>query len=138
MNATPDDARLIVVDAGRLLDVFEATRRLDAYQRPALTRRLLVVALANLCPATGVVQLTREELAAELMVGRQEISFALTSLERLGVIRRERRPTPGKRGSGEVAAFVNPALAWAGPADARARWQGAALIGRRQRNGGAP
>lgn len=114
--------REILVNPGDLAESLDALRRVGRHGYASTARRLVLLALGHLCPETGLIQLNRRELAERLGVAPEAISFAMTTLENLGVIRRERRPEPGRRGSGTVLAFLNPHLAWSGTADARARW----------------
>lgn len=119
----PTAERTILVDPDQLLAVLEGTRRMPPIFRPGAARRLLVLALANLCPTTGVVQLTRNQLAELLAINGTDVSLGMATLERLGALRIEPRPATGHgRTAPRIAYRINPALAWAGSAEARARW----------------
>lgn len=127
-NSPPPTAeRTILVDPDQLLAVLEKLRGFEARWRPTVARRVLTLAMANLCPATGLIQLTRDQIARLLSVHTAEVSTALTALESLGAIRRERLAGRPAAGSAATVAFINPSLAWAGSADSRARWAGMPL-----------
>ena len=65
------------------------------------------------------VMLTRDEFAAEMGCAPKHVSTIMGTLERMGVIRRERRKVPGMQGPGMAVYFVNPHVAWNGSLDIR-------------------
>lgn len=127
----------VTIDPQALADLSEALRHAPADERPALARRLLLVAIAHIHPETGHVELGAPELAELLQSDVRTISRAASALTNLGALRRERMPIRGRPGSGIAVYFVNPALAWSGDPAARARWQsGFQPLGRRDRVAG--
>jgi hypothetical protein len=115
----------VIVDAERLHAVFEELRNASKLRASAVARRLLSLMLAYLCPETGLVELSRDDMARRLQCSPAQISDALGLLHELGAVAREYRSVPGAGRGAQVLAYVDPALAWSGPADARARWQAA-------------
>lgn len=102
---------MVVVDPAKLVATLSAVEREGRQSRPSLARRILFLALSHLCPATGRIELSREAIAAQLGATVEGVSYAMSALDRAGAILRERSPVPGRRGSGPVAYFLNPALA---------------------------
>jgi len=52
-------------------------------------------------------------------ITRGHTTEVMRTLERMGVIRTERRPIAGARGPGRVVYFLNPHVAWSGRLDIR-------------------
>lgn len=94
--------------------VWDAVRALPPQDRPHLVRHALDLVLLNLRHDTGEVMLKRAEFAAAMGCGPEHVSRVMATLERMGVIRRERRATEGVRGRGNVVYFINPHVAWNG------------------------
>lgn len=116
--------RRIALDPDRLWSVLEGLRRGERNTRPT-SARLVMLFLRHLCPDTGAVLLTREEMAQRVGVTVQGVSVALSQLVQAGVIRRHHQ-SPGRRGGACVFIFLDPDIAWSGSEDARARarWPG--------------
>jgi predicted transcriptional regulator len=75
--------------------------------------------LVNLRQDTGEVLLTRDQLAEEIDCAPKNVSTIMGTLEKMGVIRRERRKIEGMQGRGIAVYFINPHVAWNGSLDAR-------------------
>jgi hypothetical protein len=99
--------------------VWDAIRALSANQRPHQVRHAFDLVLLNLRQDTGEVMLTRDEFAAEIGCAPKHVSTIMGTLERLGVIRRERRRIEGVQGPGIAVYFINPHVAWNGSLDVR-------------------
>lgn len=101
--------------------LWDAVRALPAELRPQEVRHALDLCMVYIRQDTGEIMLTREELAAKMGVHPAEVSKAMSVLQRLGAIVRERRRVEGMRGPGVVAYFLNPHIAWNGSLEARAK-----------------
>ncbi len=75
--------------------------------------------LTHIEPNTGLVTLTREEIAQTAEIKPQEVSRAMTRLENLGAITRERVKIPGLKGPGMVRYRINPNVGWNGKLEKR-------------------
>ena len=75
-------------------------------------RHLFDLVLAHLEWDTGLVILTREELAQAIGTTPGHVSRMMGTLERIGVICRERVRLDGMRGRGIARYRVNPHVAW--------------------------
>lgn len=94
--------------------VWDAIEKLPSRDQPRTVDRVFKLVLLNLRMDTGEVMLTRDQFADRIGCAPREISRAMSVLERLGVIMRERRRVDGMCGPGMVAYFVNPHVAWNG------------------------
>ncbi|MDQ2801606.1 MAG: helix-turn-helix domain-containing protein [Pseudomonadota bacterium] len=99
--------------------IWDAIRALPADDRPGQVRHAFDLVILNLRQDTGEVMLTRDQLAEEIGCDPNHVSNVMGTLERMGVIRRERRRIEGMRGPGVAVYFVNPHVAWNGSLDAR-------------------
>ena len=99
--------------------IWDAIRALPADERPGHVRHAFDLVILNLRQDTGEVMLTRDQLAEEIGCDPNHVSNVMGTLERMGVIRRERRRIDGMRGPGVAVYFVNPHVAWNGSLDAR-------------------
>jgi CRP-like cAMP-binding protein len=99
--------------------VWDAIRRLRPEERPNQVRHAFDLVLLNLRQDTGEVMLTRDQLAAEIGCAARHVSTIMGTLERLGVIRRERRRIEGVQGRGMAVYFINPHVAWNGSLEVR-------------------
>ena len=75
--------------------------------------------LLNLRQDTGEIMLTRDQLAKRIGCAPNHVSRIMSTLERMGVIRRERRRIKGVQGRGMAVYFINPHVAWNGSLDVR-------------------
>lgn len=75
--------------------------------------------LLNVQKDTREILLNRQDFARRLGTAPHNISRVMTTLERLGVITRERRRLDGVQGPGEVVYFVNANVAWNGNLELR-------------------
>jgi CRP-like cAMP-binding protein len=99
--------------------IWDAIRALPPDDRPNHVRHAFDLVLLNLQQDTGEVMLTRDQLAERIGCALQNVSTVMGTLERMGVIRRERRRVEGMQGRGVAVYFVNPHVAWNGSLDIR-------------------
>lgn len=99
--------------------VWDAIRKLPSEARPHQVRHAFDLVLLNLRQDTGEVTLGTEDLVKELETAPENVSRVMGTLERMGVIRRERRRVPGVRGPGKAVFFINPHVAWNGSLNIR-------------------
>jgi len=99
--------------------VWDAIRALPADDRPNHVRHAFDLVLLNLRQDTGEVMLTRDQLAERIGCAPRSVSTVMGTLERMGVIRRERRRIEGMQGRGMAVYFINPHVAWNGSLDVR-------------------
>lgn len=99
--------------------IWDAIRALPSDDRPNQVRHAFDLVLLNLRQDTGEVLLTRDQLADEIGCAPRSVSTIMGTLEKMGVIRRERRKIEGMRGPGVAAYFINPHVAWNGSLDVR-------------------
>lgn len=99
--------------------VWDAIRKLPPEDRPNQVRHAFDLVLLNLRQDTGEVMLTRDQFAAQLGCAPRHVSTVMGVLERLGVIRRERRRIEGVQGPGIAVYFINPHVAWNGSLEGR-------------------
>ncbi len=97
--------------------VWDAIRALPADDRPNQVRHAFDLVLLNLRQDTGEVMLTRDQLAERRGCAPNQISRIMSTLERMGVVRRERRRIEGVQGHGMAVYFINPHVAWNGSLD---------------------
>ena len=103
----------------QVLTVWDAIRALPGKDRPHQVRHLFDLVLAHLEWDTGLVILTREELAQAIGTTPGHVSRMMGTLERIGVICRERVRLDGMRGRGIARYRVNPHVAWHGGLETR-------------------
>jgi len=99
--------------------IWNAIRKLPSDDRPHQVRHAFDLVLLNLRQDTGEVLLTRDQLAEEIDCAPRSVSTIMGTLEKMGVIRRERRKIDGVRGPGMAVYFINPHVAWNGSLDTR-------------------
>lgn len=99
--------------------IWDAIRALPSDDRPNQVRHAFDLVLLNLRQDTGEVLLTRDQLAVEIDCAPRSVSTIMGTLEKMGVIRRERRKIEGVRGPGIAVYFINPHVAWNGSLDVR-------------------
>lgn len=99
--------------------VWDAIRALPPGDRPNHVRHAFDLALLNLHQDTGEVMLTRDQLAERIGCAPGHVSRVMGTLERMDVIRRERRRIEGVQGRGMAVYFINPHVAWNGSLDVR-------------------
>lgn len=99
--------------------VWAAIRKLPADARPNHVRHAFDLVLLNLRQDTGEVMLTRDQLATEIGTAVRNVSTIMGTLERMGVVRRERRRVEGMQGRGMAVYFINPHVAWNGSLEVR-------------------
>jgi len=99
--------------------VWDAIRQLPASARPNKVRHAFDLVLLNLRQDTGEVMLGREDLAQKIGCSADHVSHVMSTLERMNVIRRERRRIDGVQGRGNVVYFINSHVAWNGSLEIR-------------------
>jgi hypothetical protein len=103
----------------QVLTIWDAIRALPGKDRPHQVRHLFDLVLTHLEWDTGLVILTREELAERIGTNPANVSRMMGTLERIGVILRERVRLDGMRGRGIARYRINPHVAWHGDLDTR-------------------
>ena len=111
--------RFVMLHPMQCLTVWDTIRDLPAEERPNQVRHLFDLVLTHIEVNTGIVTLTREELAEKIGTQPRNISTMMGTLERLGVITRERWKVPGAR-NGTAKYRLNPHVAWNGKLEIRA------------------
>ena len=99
--------------------IWDAIRELPSDNRPNQVRHAFDLVLLNLRQDTGEVLLTRDQLAERIGCAPSNISRIMGTLEKMGIIRRERRKIEGMQGRGIAVYFINPHVAWNGSLDVR-------------------
>ena len=85
-----------------------ATRTFPADDQSGQIRHTFDLVVLNLRQDTGEVMLTRDQFAEEIGYSAYHVSHVMGTLERMGVIRRERRCIGGIRGPDMAVYPVNP------------------------------
>jgi len=99
--------------------IWDTIRELPSNARPNQVRHAFDLIVLNLRQDTGEVLLTRDQLAERIGCAPGNVSRIMGTLEKMGVIRRERRKIEGMQGRGIAVYFINPHVAWNGSLDAR-------------------
>ncbi len=99
--------------------VWDAIRALPSSERPNHVRHAFDLILLNLRQDTGEVMLTRDQFAERIGCAPANVSRIMGTLERLGVIRRDRRRLEGVRGRGMAVYSINANVAWNGSLEVR-------------------
>lgn len=99
--------------------VWDWIRRLPSKDRPQQVRHAFDLVLLSVDHDTGEVRLSRAEMAEAMGCEPRNVSTVMGTLEKAGIIRRERRRLEGVQGPGEVVYFVNPHVGWNGSLEAR-------------------
>ena len=105
-----------MISPAQCLDVWNA---IEEMEYPHLTRRVFDYVITHIETNTGIMTLTREELAKTLDVYPRDISSAMKRLEDMGVVFRERVKVPGMKGPGKARYRLNPHVAWNGDLQTR-------------------
>lgn len=98
--------------------VWEAIWSLPIARRNQV-RRAFDLILLNVQQDTGEILMSRAEFAEKIGTAPHNVSRVMGTLERMGVIRRERRRLAGVQGPGEAVYYVNPHVAWNGNLEIR-------------------
>ena len=99
--------------------IWDAIRALPADERPNQVLHVFDLLVLNLRQDTGEVTLTRDQLAEKTGCAPDHVSRIMGTLERMGVVRRERRRIESVQGRDMAVYFINPHVAWNGSLDAR-------------------
>jgi len=108
-----------MLSRNQTIAIWDAIRALPSDDRPHQVRHVFDLVLVNLRQDTGEVLLTRDQLAEKVGCTSNHISRMMGTLEKMGVIRRERRKIEGVQGRGMAVYFINPHVAWNGSLDVR-------------------
>jgi len=109
----------VMLSRNQTAAIWDAIRQLPADYRPNHVRHVFDLAILNLRQDTGEILFTRDELAEKVGADADNISRIMSTLEAMGVVRRERRKVPGMKGPGMAVYFLNPHVAWNGSLDVR-------------------
>jgi CRP-like cAMP-binding protein len=108
-----------MLSRNQTIAIWDAIRALPSDDRPNQVRHAFDLVLVNLRQDTGEVLLTRDQLSEKIGCTPNHISRIMGTLEKMGVIRRERRKIEGMQGRGVAVYFINPHVAWNGSLDVR-------------------
>lgn len=99
--------------------VWEAIRKLPPKDRPIQVRDAFMLLMLNIRQDTGECTLTREEIARRIGCSPGNVSSVLSTLVRMGVLRRDLTRVEGMRGRGVVTYVLNADVAWNGSLERR-------------------
>ena len=108
-----------MISPAQCLAVWDAIEKLPAEDRPREVDRVFKIIITHIETNTGLVTLTREEIAERIGVRPTEVSAAMGTLEKMKVIFRERKKTDGMRGRGIARYRLNQHVAWNGQLEKR-------------------
>ena len=108
--------RFNMISPAQCLAVWNAIKK---GEKPHETRDVFDYVLTHIETNTGIVTLTRDELAEVVGIAPKHVSSAMKRLEDLGVIFRERVRVPGMKGPGKARYRMNPHVAWNGKLERR-------------------
>lgn len=103
-----------MISPAQCLEVWNAIEELPPEARPQEVDKVFKLVITHVETNTGIVTLTREELADKIGIHPDEISKAMAQLEALGAVFRERVKVPGMRGRGKARYRLNPNVGWNG------------------------
>lgn len=113
------DWRFHMISPAQCLAVWEMIDKLPETDRPREVDRVFKLVITHIETNTGLVTLTREEMATKLGLRPQEVSLAMGVLERERVIFRERKKVAGMRGPGVARYRLNQHVGWNGDLEVR-------------------
>lgn len=105
-----------MISPAQCLVVWNAIKKVE---KPIETRDVFDYVLTHIETNSGLVTLTREEIAEKVGIAPKHVSSAMGRLEKLGVIFRERAKVAGMRGRGIARYRLNPHVAWNGKLENR-------------------
>ena len=108
-----------MISPAQCLAVWDAIRELPSEDRPNQVRHLFDLILTHIEVNTGLVTLTREELAERIGTEPKHVSTMMGTLERMKVIFRERKRVVGMKGRGIARYRLNQHVAWNGKLEVR-------------------
>ena len=88
-------------------------------ERPYETDKVFKLLITHVETNTGVMTLTREEIAERIGIRPENVTRAMRRLEDMGVVFRERVKVPGMKGPGKARYRLNPHVAWNGDLQTR-------------------
>ena len=88
-------------------------------ERPQETDEVFKLLITHVETNTGIMTLTREEIAERIGTAPKHVSSAMKRLEDMGVVFRERVKVPGMKGPGKARYRLNPHVAWNGDLQTR-------------------
>ena len=86
---------------------------------PHETDKVFKLLITHVETNTGIMTLTREEIAERIGTAPRNVSSAMKRLEDMGVVFRERVKVPGMKGPGKARYRLNPHVAWNGDLQTR-------------------
>jgi DNA-binding transcriptional ArsR family regulator len=101
-----------MISRGRYLDICRQLVKLPPGQHSQAAERVFMFLVALIEEGTAEINWSREDFARELGIQPRHVSSAMTTLERLGAVRR-------KRDGRGVVYYVQADVAWNGDLDAR-------------------
>jgi hypothetical protein len=113
------------------ISLWKKIRGLPPEKRPQEVTDAFYISMLHIEPNTGIMQLTRDELAELMERSPNSAGKAMATLVELGVYTAEYERIPGLRGRGKRVWRVNPDLAWAGHLPMRVVQKHAAAARRR-------
>ena len=105
-----------MISPAQCLAVWSAIKKGD---KPIETRDVFDLVLTHIETNTGIVTLTREEIAERVGIAPKHVSSAMGRLEQIGAVMRERVKVPGMKGPGKARYRLNPHVAWNGELNQR-------------------
>jgi DNA-binding Lrp family transcriptional regulator len=99
--------------------VWSEIRKLKGKDRPIQVRDAFITLMLNIRQDTGECVLTREEIAERIGCAPSSVSRIMSTLERMGVLRRDLTRVEGMRGRGVVTYVVDANVGWNGSLDIR-------------------
>lgn len=108
-----------MISPAQCLAVWNAIDKLPAEDRPREVDRVFKIIITHIETNTGLVTLTREEIAKMIDIEPRHVSSAMGTLEKMKVIFRERKRTEGMRGRGIARYRLNQHIAWNGELEVR-------------------
>jgi hypothetical protein len=120
-RSTDADGAYNMVFRVKAKQVFDRIRALPPDKRPVQVRDAFILVLLSVDKNTPVLPYTRDGLAEEIGCLPRHVSSIMGTLEELGVLTRERRPSDGVRGRGRVVYVVEVTVAWNGDLEFRQR-----------------
>ena len=88
-------------------------------EHPRQTDKVFKLLITHVETNTGIMTLTREEIASKVGIAARDVSRAMKRLEDWGVVFRERVKVPGMKGPGKARYRLNPHVAWNGDLQTR-------------------
>ena len=105
-----------MISPKQCLAVWDAIENSD---HPRQTDKVFKLLITHVETNTGIMTLTREEIASKVGIAARDVSRSMRCLEDMGVVFRERVKVPGMKGPGKARYRLNPHVAWNGDLQTR-------------------